>query len=211
VAPPQRTFAHSWWIVAAAVVGLAISWIWAIQDPIPAAELDLTRWINDAPDWLASLTYPVMQLGTVWAPVLVGLAILVFRRDWLLATATVLTGVATWFAAQGGKAAVERGRPLQYLPGVDVREGSGTGYGYISGHSAVAAATAVLAAAALPRRWRPLVAVLAFVVGIARIIHGVHLPADVIGGWSFGALLGLGAVTVVDRLRRPRPVAVEAP
>jgi membrane-associated phospholipid phosphatase len=55
--------------------------------------------------------------------------------------------------------------------------------------------------AALPARWRPVAVVLAALVGIGRIVHGVHLPADVTGGWALGTLLGLGAVLLVDRLR----------
>ena len=33
---------------------------------------------------------------------------------------------------------------------------------------------------------------------IARIVQGVHLPADVIGGWAFGTLLGVAGVSVID-------------
>jgi membrane-associated phospholipid phosphatase len=59
-----------------------------------------------------------------------------------------------------------------------------------------------MAMAALPRRWRPLPAIVAFLVGVARIVHGVHLPADVVGGWSFGVLVGLGALGAVDVIDR---------
>jgi undecaprenyl-diphosphatase len=188
----------------AGVAGLAValSYVVAVQDPVPDAERTFTRWINDAPDVVAAPLYPVMQLGTVWAPLLVGLAILVLRRDRLLALASIAAGLVAWFGAKGVKQLVERGRPLEYLPEIDVREGSGTGLGYVSGHAAVAAATAVIAVAALPARWRPVAVVLAVLVGVARIVYGVHLPADVVGGWGFGTLVGLAAVAGVDRLRR---------
>jgi len=184
---------------------LVASYLVARLDDVPAWELRPTRWINDVPEWVADVLYPVMQLGTVWAPVGVALAIVVFRRDWLLALATVVTGLVAWFVAKGVKQVVERGRPLRYLPEIVVREGEGTGLGFVSGHSTVAAATAVLAMAALPARWRPVAVVLAALVGIGRIVHGVHLPADVTGGWALGTLLGLGAVLLVDRLRPKEP------
>jgi hypothetical protein len=38
----------------------------------------------------------------------------------------------------------------------------------------------------------------------------VHLPADLIGGWAFGTLLGLVGVTVIDR-HRARQRATPAP
>jgi glycosyltransferase 2 family protein len=188
------------WAVVA-LIGLIASYLVAIQRPVPEWELDLTVWINGCPDWVATILYPIMQLGTVIAPIGAAIAVAVFRRDWLLSVAVLVSGFGTWFLAKGIKKVVERGRPLEYIPGLDVREGTGAGLGYVSGHSAVAAVTAVVAGSALPRKWRIVPAILAVLVGIARIVHGVHLPADVIGGWSVGVLVGLGTLTLVDWLR----------
>lgn len=195
---------HRALVAGVAVAALAVSGVVAWQDPLPQWELDLTLWINSAPDPVAAVLYPVMQLGTLGAPIVAAGGILVIGRDRLLAAATLLTGVFTWFAAKAVKEVFERGRPLQYLPEIDVREGSGTGLGFISGHSAVAAATAMMVIAAVPRRWRPVPAVLAGLVGVGRIVHGVHLPADVVGGWAFGTLVALGALEIVDSVRRRR-------
>jgi undecaprenyl-diphosphatase len=144
-----------------------------------------------------------MRLGTVWAPVVVGGVSVAWRRDLVHGVGIVVVGVAAWFVAKWVKSVVERGRPLQYLPGVEVREGAGTGLGYISGHSAVAAATMVMLMAVLPRRWRPVAFGVACLVGLARIVYGVHLPADVVGGLALGTLLGLAGLAVVDRLAPP--------
>lgn len=191
---------------AISAVALGLSYAVAVQDPIPQWELDLTDWINSAPDWLASALYPVMQLGTLGGPLVVAVGIAVFARDRWLAAATAISGVVTWFGAKGVKKIVERDRPLSYLPGIEVREGDGTGLGYISGHSAVAASTAVMVMVVLPRRWRWVPALLAGLVGLARIIHGVHLPADVVGGWAFGTLVALGTLWVLERVE-PAPDA----
>jgi len=194
-------FDHPWRIAGGAVVVLAGASAVAAQRPLPARELDLTVWLNHAPDWVATALYPVMQLGTIIAPIAFAVVVMVWRRDWWTALASVVGGVVTWFAAKGVKQIVQRGRPLQYLPDIHVREGSGTGLGFISGHSAVAACTALIAMTVLPRRWRPLLVLLAALVGVARIVHGVHLPVDVIGGWAFGVLAGLGVVEVLGRVR----------
>jgi membrane-associated phospholipid phosphatase len=195
------TFRSPLALVVVAGVGLVSSYVVAVQRPVPEWELELTRWINDVPDGVAEVLYPIMQLGTLAGPAIVAVAIAAFRRDWWLSTATMLTGLVTWFGAKGVKKIVERDRPLGYLPEVIVREGDGTGLGYISGHSAVAASAAIMAMAVIPRRWRPVAAVLGGLVGIARIVHGVHLPADVVGGWCFGVLLALGALWLLDVLR----------
>lgn len=194
-------------LATAAVVGLVGSYLVAIRRPVPQAELDLTKTINDAPDVVAHTLWPVMQLGSVWGPIVVALAVLAFVRDKLLAATVVVTGIVTWFAAKGVKEIVDRGRPRAYLPEIIVREGRGTGLGYISGHSAVAAATAVVAATALPPKARPVLALIALAVGVARIVYGVHLPADVIGGWSFGILMGLGGVEISEQIRARRAPA----
>ena len=194
-------FDHPWRIAAGAAAALAVSGLVALQSPLPRWELDLTMWINGAPDWVASVLYPVMQLGTIIAPLLLAVVMVVWKRDMWTAAAAVIGGVVTWFAAKGVKQMVERGRPLQYLPEIDVREGSGTGLGFISGHSAVAACTALIAMTVVPRRLRPVLVLLAFLVGVGRIVHGVHLPADVVGGWGFGVLVGLATIELMGRLR----------
>lgn len=178
--------------------GLVSSYAVAAQVPVPEWELDLTQWINDVPDSVATVLYPIMQLGTLGGPIAVAVAVAVFKRDYLLSAVTVLAGFGSWFGAKAVKAVVERGRPLEFDADINVREGDGDGFGYISGHSSVAATAAVMAMAALPRAWRPVAALAAGLVGVARIVHGVHLPADVVGGWSFGTLIALAGLELVD-------------
>ncbi len=183
-----------------AATALGASYVVAVQDPIPRWELDLTEWINDAPDWVATVLFPIMQFGTLGGPVVVAAGIAVFARDRWLGAATAIAGVITWFGAKGVKQIVERDRPGSYLPEINVREGDGAGLGFISGHAAVAATTAVMVMVVLPRRWRWVPALLAGLVGLARIVHGVHLPADVVGGWAFGTLIALGSLWVLNRV-----------
>lgn len=197
-------FPHVGAVVGVAVAGLGLSYAVAAQDPVPSWELDLTVRVNDVPDGVATILYPVMQLGTLGGPILVAAALGVFRRDWWLSGATIVSGVVTWFAAKGVKQLVDRGRPGAYLSEINILEGDGSGLGYISGHSAVAACAAVMAMSAVPARWRLSLAVLAVLVGLARIVHGVHLPADVVGGWSFGTLIALGSLAVLDRVEPAR-------
>jgi undecaprenyl-diphosphatase len=230
VDPEERTFAHPVWIAVVSGVVLVVSYVVANLDPVPSWEVSVTRWFNAAPEWLADVLYPVMQLGTLWAPVLVAVAVLFLsggttrqgatsRRNWLAAGAVAVGGVLAWFAAKGVKQIVGRGRPPEYITDIVVREGEGTGLGYVSGHSAVAAATATVLMLVVPRRARPVLILLVFLVGMARIVYGLHLPVDVVGGWAFGCLIGLAVVEVVDRLHSrarsaepsPRPQVAQPP
>jgi membrane-associated phospholipid phosphatase len=196
----RMPFAHAGAVAVAAGLMLSLALVVAFRDPVPSWELELTLWINGAGDGVATAMYPVMQLGTAWAPIGVAALIAAFTRDWWLALTTAVVGVGAWLLAKVVKDVIERGRPLEYLPEIVVREGLGTGLGFVSGHSAVAAATALCATAALPPRWRWLGIVLAAAVGIARVVHGVHLAVDVIGGWSLGVLVAMGAIWCLDRV-----------
>ncbi|MCZ2857498.1 phosphatase PAP2 family protein [Blastococcus sp. VKM Ac-2987] len=64
------------------------------------------------------------------------------------------------------------------------------GNGFVSGHSAVAAALATAAAPYLSRRLRRVAWALAVTVGLARIYVGAHLPLDVVGGLLVGWICG---------------------
>jgi glycosyltransferase 2 family protein len=198
--------------VVVSLCALAVSWVVAVQRPLPEPELRLTRWVNGAPDVAATVLWPVMQLGSLLGPFLAGVVLLVARRPRRAAIA-VVSGVGAWYAAKLVKSIVERGRPLAYLPDVDVREGAGTGLGYVSGHTAVAFALAFALSPVLPR-WARYVAVgVAALVGVARIVYGVHLPADVVGGAALGVLVATAveaAARAPAALRRRHEVSQRA-
>ena len=63
-----------------------------------------------------------------------------------------------------------------------------------------------LAVALAPRRWRQPAAgiaiLLSFLIGLSRVMLGVHWPSDVIGGWSFGMFWVLVALRPAERLFR---------
>jgi undecaprenyl-diphosphatase len=197
-------------IAVTAAITLVVSWAAAVVRPVPAWERSLTSWFNDAPNWVAAGLYPVMQAGTLLAPLVAAVLVAVFRRDRRLALATFIAGTAAWFAAKAVKEVVRRGRPLAYLPTIDVRDGPGTGLGYVSGHSAVAAATALCLMAAVGPRCRPLLAIVVALVGIARLVVGVHFPADVLGGWALGALIGLAVLRCAATPGRRRRRSLDA-
>lgn len=80
------------------------------------------------------------------------------------------------------KSLIARPRPFDLLDTVTQYDKIATGFGYPSGHTAIAVALALLLWPVLPQRNRWIVAALAGFVALSRISLGVHAPLDVIGG-----------------------------
>ena len=179
-------------------------------------EADLFGAVNRGPESLLPVVWPIMQLGTVAVAVVAGVAIGMVLRSRRLAVTFAVAPIAAWVAAKGIKAAVQRGRPADELADVVIRgpiaegmatfvfnDGSG-GFGYVSGHTAVAVALATVVSPHLRGAWRTVPFVLAAVVGTSRLYVGVHLPFDVLGGAAVGVLVGevVRAAEVIGPARR---------
>ena len=156
---------------------------------VPAVESDVFRVFNDLPELFYLPLWALMQLGNLFVvPAASGVALL-FRRV-RLALELAASGVFVWLLAKVIKDVFERGRPGELLEDVTLRSSPALGQGFVSGHAAVAAALAMVASPYLPRRWRPIVWILAASVSIARMYVGAHLPLDVVGGAAFGIAVG---------------------
>ena len=175
---------------------------------IPQWEADLTERINDAPGWFAAVLWPLMQMGNLFGPIVIGIGA-AYVYGWRRGLAVVVSGVGAWFLAKFVKDLVSRGRPLEFIPSIDVREGKGTGLGFVSGHTAVAFAIATALLPVLPRRGRIIAYAAATMVGVSRIVYGVHFPLDVVGGAALGIMCGcvvdLAMLAIPSRDASPAP------
>jgi undecaprenyl-diphosphatase len=170
---------------------LGVGFLIAQRGEISLFERDLFRILNDLPPVVFPAVWVAMQLGNVVAvPTLAGLAALAGR--FALARDLAIAGGLAYLAADLVKSLVQRERPIG-LPVGEVLNEQVTGLGFISGHTAVAAALATAAAPYLARRPRRVLWALAWTVGLARIYVGAHLPLDVLGGvgagWAIGSLV----------------------
>lgn len=171
--------------------------------PLSQVEVSVFRGLNDLPDALRPVIWPLMQYGTIVTVPILCLVALAFRR-YRLALAIAFAGIGVYLLARVVKLMVERGRPGALLDGVHMREVFGAGsLGYPSGHAAVAAALACTCAAYLGGWWLRATLLLAIVVPIGRLYVGAHLPLDVIGGAALGLMAGSLANLVLGVLGEP--------
>lgn len=196
---------------ALGVVGtLALIVLWALvgaraTDGWDRAVLDAVRLGHDSGSLAAArfvtafgdglpLTLAMLAAG-------VALARLGGRRVALLPGAAALAG---WLLSDTFKVAVSRPRPAASGWLVPV-----SGYAFPSGHTSSTAAgylTVALLAAHLVthvvvRRVVVTVAVVVpLLVGVTRVLLGVHWPTDVLGGWALGGAVAFATVLVVQLL-----------
>jgi glycosyltransferase 2 family protein len=173
-----------------AVLGLGL--LVAQRGELPVLERDVFRLVNDLPATVFPVVWAVMQLGNALAvPVVAGLAAL--TRRFRLARDLLVSGLLAYLAADLVKSLVQRERPDGFLREVNLPEGAVGGLGFVSGHSAVAAALATAVVPYVSRRGRRWAWALAWTVALARVYVGAHLPLDVVCGlalgWTIGALV----------------------
>ncbi|GEM46446.1 phosphatase PAP2 family protein [Deinococcus cellulosilyticus] len=90
-------------------------------------------------------------------------------------------------------------RPYDLKPEIasEAAKATGTGPGLPSGHAQMSATMWWIAATQIKKTWFWVLAVvLVLLIGLSRIVLGVHFPADVIGGLILGALFVLTAAFV---------------
>jgi membrane-associated phospholipid phosphatase len=160
---------------------------------LPGWEADLFRTVNDLPGWLHPVLLVFQQFGAIGAgPAVAVVAWLAGRRR--LALAAVLAVVAKLLLERVVKAIVTRERPATSIgPDIHVRgDVQLDGESFVSGHAAMAAVLAVVAAPWVPARWRVALWVLVGLVMIGRVYVAAHLPLDVVCGAALGLAVGGG-------------------
>jgi glycosyltransferase 2 family protein len=129
----------------------------------------------------------ITQLGGAW--LLFGLILgLMVVHHYRLALRVFLAGSGAYICAELLKYLIARPRPGAVVAGISPREASVIGYGFPSGHTAVATAVALTLLLVLPKRLRWLPPIWIMSVALSRLYLGVHAPLDVIGGFAIGLI-----------------------
>lgn len=172
---------------------------------VTRAEARAFHAVNDLPAWLTPVLWPPMQLGSLWGPVLAGIATWRRWRSWKPTAGVVVGGVVAWQLAKVVKHYIRRGRPADELDRISWRPGTPKeGLGFVSGHSTVAFAMVTVLWPWTDPVERAALVTAAVVVALARIQVGAHLPVDTFGGAALGVIVGqLWRVAVGDPVADP--------
>lgn len=187
-----------------AIAGLALLWLAMLL--LGAGHVDktvlLALYAGDEP-WLALAAMGFTYLGNWWivvSAVLLGVGWLLYRGKHLEALLLLVASFSGRALVILEKAYFARLRPEEHMRLVEVHSMS-----FPSAHAAnsmiACLGIAMLGFHNPQHRHRAIAAALlmTFLIGLSRVMLGVHWPSDVIGGWSFGALWVLLALRLAER------------
>ena len=136
-------------------------------------------------------------IGDKWGMIALVVLLLCFKKTRKVGFYVMVAGGLTWmFNDLILKVIIKRDRPFVTYPELEnmcklAGEALPDGYSMFSGHSSTAMAVAV-AIMFFSRKWGSVAMVVAFLVGVSRLVLCVHYPTDVLGGFIIGVVLSIG-------------------
>lgn len=176
------------YIIGAASFGLLVTSALASGQRLSLIEADVLAIVYGVPAFLGPLFYAVTQLGSVGAIAGVVIAALVLKRR-TLAALLLANSLMAYVGAALLKEIIARPRPAVLIPGIVARFDYADGFGFPSGHTAIATALALTLLPYVQPRYRWLLWLWIMVVGISRMYLGVHAPLDIVGGFCIGVIV----------------------
>jgi len=175
-------------IVLTGLIVFSLAAARAYQHSLSGWEYDLFHAIYSLPDTLTPLFLAITQLGSGWMALVLVLVALI-QRVRGLALKLLVNGFVTLVVVEYAKLFIARPRPVGLDSSVTQRELFVGGYGFPSGHTAMATVLGLTLLPYVPRRYYWIVLLGILLVGLSRIYLGVHAPLDVIGGLALGLII----------------------
>ena len=196
---------------AAAVFTLLLIFVRLRWAPLESADrtsaVDLNNMVARHGALISALNAVTALGSTAVLCIIVGLAVilLAIRRRWRLALYLLVAGAGALVLNPVLKSLVGRLRPTLAHP---IAHGTGSSFpsGHALGSMVCYGALLLVFLPAARGRWRTAlrvaVAAIILIVGISRILLGVHYVSDVVGGWAIG-VIWLGITAFAFELTRP--------
>ena len=166
----------------------------AVMELFASGDHALFQWFNrGVVNPVFDVLMPILSGNPLFKPGLALLALGLYWKGGRRGICCALMLAATLAIGETGtgilKRTFARPRPYVTLPDTRMLAGKGLNGSMPSGHAAIWAGAAMVAATYFPRSRKVLVP-LAAGVGISRMYVGVHYPTDVAAGWAWGAFYG---------------------
>jgi membrane-associated phospholipid phosphatase len=182
------------WIIASLFLLFISTWL-ANQNKLITGESMLLEIIYGWPDGFRGIFILLTMLGSPWILAVILILAFTYRRIDVGLRMLWVGGLALLVSAMT-KLFVARPRP-GLLGDIIHRETLVQGFGFPSGHTALAVSLAIILAVYLPKQLRYVSVLWVFVVALSRLYLGVHAPLDIIGGLSIGILAALSVLMVL--------------
>lgn len=173
-------------------------------------EVSLIEWIQKT---LGSLNGSVGKIlsfigGEIGLLLVLLIVLFCWKKETGKRLAIIIATVNAWLPML--KAAVMRPRPYMEYPDrvqgiadvgnkASLDDVAAQGYSFPSTHSASTVALFIPLANEVKKKWMWIIAiVLSFLVGVSRMITGMHYPTDILAGWALG-LAGAGICLLLEK------------
>jgi len=194
-------------IVVVSLIVFSIVAAQASRHTLAGLEYSIFNAIYSLPGSVTPVFMIITQLGSVWAVLFFLLFALVGKLN-DLALKILVNGTAVYLAVKITKMIILRPRPVSLHDGIIQRDIFESGYGFPSGHTAMATVLALTILPYLPKRYYWTVPVWIIAVAFSRIYLGVHAPLDVIGGFALGLIIVSFQHVISSKKQQKQPTEV---
>ena len=171
-------------------------------------ETALFNALNHLPDFFLPIFLLISLFGTIGFAIVLTLYGL-FKKRYIFAAKVFIAGVGAYALAYGLKMLDIRARPQALFDVANIRESALATNGYPSGHVAVATALAIILYQYTPSKYHKYITLTVVGVVVSRMYLGVHLPADLLGGFALGLIMGSAVCLIFGRSVVPKVSAAE--